>query len=46
MSKTIKVKKSEMLKEHVNLIDVLLTGSFAKRKKEAAKQKKELKEYK
>lgn len=44
-NKAIKVKKSEMLKEHINLIRILDSGSKVEQKKEAKKQKKELKEY-
>ncbi len=42
---TLKVKKSEMLKEHIHLIRVLESGSLEERVTEAKKQKKELPEY-
>lgn len=43
--KTIKVKKSEMLREHKHLVRVLESGSKKEQKKEAKKQKGELSEF-
>jgi len=44
--KTLKVSKRAMLKEHKALVRILDTGSRKEQKREAKKQKKEMKEYK
>jgi hypothetical protein len=38
----INIPKPAFIKEHVNLIDILKTGTKSSRRKEAADQKKEL----
>lgn len=45
-SDTVTMTKAEMLKEHVRLVKILRTGTKLERMKEAAKQSKEMQEYK
>jgi hypothetical protein len=44
--KLIKIPKSEMIKEHKHLLNVLQDGTKKDRLREYLKQKKELAEYK
>ena len=41
----VSMSKTDLIKEHKNLIKVLETGTVAQRAKEASKQKKELAKY-
>ena len=42
----VKMKKSELIKEHKDLVKDLRSGSRSKLDREAKKQSKELKQYK